>query len=144
MMIRVRPLWEIDPLHLHLDDPVAKEFPQSQPVAAMRPWQPPAELYESGDGFVLRLLLPGVSAADLEIEATREAVTISGQRCQNASDRAILSSEIRYGSFRRAFSLPVAIAHTEVRASYNNGVLTLTLPKAVEARRTKVKVNVSE
>lgn len=100
---------------------------------------PAAELTDTESSLLLRLELPGINPADLDIEATAKSVAISGERKQ--TDRENTRSEFRYGNFQRVIPLPARIQNTEVTADYQDGILTLTLPKAEAERNKVVKVS---
>lgn len=108
-------------------------------------WTPAATLVESEDALTLHVQLPGVKADEIDIQASREVVAISGQRpaLEIGENETLRRNEFRYGAFRRVVSLPVAIEPTEVSADYEAGVLILTLPKAEDVRNKVVKVNVA-
>jgi HSP20 family protein len=111
---------------------------QAQPT-----WRPAIELQNEGDNVVVRAQLPGMEAKDLNVEVTKEAVLITGERRheQKTEDNGMFKSEFRYGQFRRVVPLPVAVQNDKVQAEYKDGVLTLTLPKVEEVRNRVVKVN---
>lgn len=143
MMINYwNPMEEIDTVRRQLDhifDGVIDTDKSSKYVS----WAPAVELWDTGDALILKAFLPGVKAESLDIQATRESISISGERhpeeLKEGTQR--LFSDINYGHFRRASKLPVAIQNTKVEASFEQGILTLTLPK-VEAEQNKVvKVN---
>ncbi|MCG9885191.1 MAG: Hsp20/alpha crystallin family protein [Cyanobacteria bacterium] len=104
---------------------------------------PPAELEETPEALVLRIELPGFEKQDLSIEVTPQAVSISGDRKapQRVSDNGIYRSEFRYGTFQRTIPLPKRVKNSEAAATYEQGILSLTLPKVDEERNTVVKVN---
>ena len=118
---------------------------------------PAAELTETEENLVLKLEVPGMQPAELNIEATAKSISISGERKSETqaedSGTTRLSegvyhkgttsfrTEFRYGSFQRVIPLPVRIQNTEVKAEYKNGILHLTLPKAEAEKNKVVKVN---
>ncbi|MEL6495977.1 MAG: Hsp20/alpha crystallin family protein [Cyanobacteria bacterium J06623_7] len=104
---------------------------------------PAAELTETEDNLVLKLEVPGMKPADIDIEATAKSVSISGERKSEntAEDEGKTRTEFRYGSFQRVIPLPARIQNTEVKAEYKNGILYLTLPKAEAEKNKVVKVN---
>ncbi|NJM65247.1 MAG: Hsp20/alpha crystallin family protein [Acaryochloris sp. RU_4_1] len=106
-------------------------------------WTPAIELWDEGNTFILKAFLPGVSAEDLDIQVTRESISISGQRHPDELTEGTrrLYSDINYGHFRRATKLPVAVQNTEVKASFDQGILILTLPKVETEQNKVVKVN---
>ena len=99
---------------------------------------PAAELTETDESLVLKLEVPGMNPADIDVEATAKSISISGERKSEATEETEgkTRTEFRYGSFQRVIPLPARIQNTEVKAEYKNGILHLTLPKA-EAEKTK-------
>lgn len=105
-------------------------------------WKPAVSLMDQGDALVLAVQLPGLNAEDIDIQASRDTVAISGQRqpAEVAEGHKVLHNEVRYGSFRRVLSLPIEVEHQAIAADYTDGVLTLTLPKVAAERNKVVKV----
>ena len=104
---------------------------------------PAAELSETEDAIHLKLEIPGMEASDLDVEVTKDSVSISGERKEETKteEKGVTKSEFRYGKFHRVIPLPAQVENTNVKAEYKDGILTLNLPKA-EAEKTKVvKVN---
>lgn len=103
---------------------------------------PKAELIETDDVMVLNLELPGVNPDDLTVDVTAKSVAVKGERQANfeGSENGINRSEFRYGPFHRVIPLPVHIQQKKVEANYENGILSLTLPKLVEEKDKVVKV----
>ena len=107
-------------------------------------WQPAVELIDRDDSLILRMPLAGISQEDLDIEVTRESVTVAGKRYRlESKSYRYLYSELNYGKFRRQIKLPVPIINTQVKANYDAGMLTLTLPKVEEAKQRVVKINLA-
>ena len=108
-------------------------------------WTPAASLVESEDALMLHVQLPGIKADDIDIQASREVVAISGTRTAPVLPEGdkLRRNEFRYGAFRRVVSLPVAIDHTAVTADYEAGILVVRLPKVEDERNKVVKVNVA-
>ena len=107
---------------------------------------PTAELIETESALELRLEVPGIKASDLDIQVTTNTVTVAGERKANTEtkENKIIRSEFRYGSFQRVFSLPIKIQNTKVKASYQDGILLLVLPKKEEELNKVVKVNLDK
>ena len=112
---------------------------------------PAAELTETEENIILKLEVPGMQPADLNIEATHKSISISGERKSETKSEdegqtrlcgaVSFRTEFRYGSFQRVIPLPAKIQNTQVKAEYKNGILHLTLPKAEEEKNKVVKVN---
>lgn len=95
------------------------------------PFRPAADLYETPEGLVLRLEIPGTVREDLGIDLVGQELTVRGQRrpLPPADISRVLHYEITYGSFERSFHLPVAVDPECVRASYEHGILEVRLPR---------------
>jgi len=105
---------------------------------------PTAEIEETEEAIHLKLEVPGMEAKDLNIEVTRDSVSITGERKQEqkSQENGTFRSEFRYGKFQRVIPLTRQIDNTNVKAEYKDGILNLTLPKAEEEKNKVVKVNV--
>src|SRR5207245_978850 len=103
----------------------------------------PVDLWETTDAYHLRADLPGVTPDELEINATSDSISISGEvRGQaDVADDGWLRQERRVGKFQRAFTVPVAIDPSKVEATFENGVLSLVMPKAENTKPRTIKVN---
>jgi HSP20 family protein len=101
-----------------------------------------ADLYEKDDMFVIKAALPGMKADDVKIEATANGITIAGEyrRDEEVKKESYLRRERRYGSFYRSFTLPVEIDAAKTEASFENGVLTVKLPKGELAKPKHIAV----
>ena len=103
--------------------------------------QLPIELNDAGDNLELKAQVPGINPDDLDVTVNRDSVTISGEyRHEDKGDNSY-GSEFQYGKFSRTIGLPVGIQQDNVEADYNNGILTLHLPKVEQAGNQKVKIN---
>ena len=106
---------------------------------------PSAEIDETDTEFHLKLEVPGMSADDLEIEVTDDAVAIMGERKSEtkSTEGDQLRSEFYYGKFERYIPLPSQIQRDNVTAEYKDGILNLTLPKSEKKQEKSVKVKVA-
>ena len=112
-------------------------------VDRLYPLAVPVDLWETKDAYHLRADLPGVTPDELEVNATSDSISISGEVKGQAdvTEDGWLRQERRVGKFQRAFSLPVAIDPSKVEATFENGVLSLVLPKAESTKPRTIKVN---
>ena len=113
------------------------------PGCDLATWMPAVELQEKEDAFVLRASIPGIDAKDLDVQATREAIAISGEYRESEKEGKRTYSEFRTGKFRRVVTLPLPVQPDNVEAELKDGVLSLTLPKAPEALNRVVKVKLA-
>jgi len=105
-------------------------------------WSPALDLYESGDHLVAVVELPGMRKEDLDISLHDGALTISGERKRESTNGDTAQRTERYvGTFRRSITLPTRVDASKVSATYENGVLKVTLPKAEEAKPKQIQVS---
>ncbi len=103
---------------------------------------PHIDLYETDDAIVLKATLPGVKPEDLEITITGDVLTLRGEVQEDAVEEGATYylRERRFGTFSRSIRLPAPVVADEAEATFENGVLTLVLPKAEEARPKLIEV----
>jgi HSP20 family protein len=103
---------------------------------------PALESYVDGGKFVVRADLPGIDPKDVEITATGDQLTIRGKRQQQREERGrdFIHREVAYGNFERVVKLPGGVKPDQIKASYNNGVLELTVPLPEQSRTRKVPI----
>jgi len=128
-----------DELNSLFDLPVwASQNRQSQLFTG---WAPAVDLYQTNDNVVALVELPGMRKEDIEISLHDGMLTIEGERKTSTSNGEKAERTERYvGSFRRSITLPVAVDPNRVSANYRDGVLTITLPKAEEAKPKRIEV----
>jgi HSP20 family protein len=104
---------------------------------------PAAEIHETDNEVKLHMEVPGVDAKDLDIKVTEDAVAITGERKSKIEneDRGMRRSEFRYGRFQRIIPLPSPIQNDKVQADFQNGVLSLTMPKSEQHQHKVVSVS---
>lgn len=143
-LIRWQPFQEMETLRHQMDKMFDELAGYNREVT--KTWSPAVELSDTNDQLILRAEVPGLEGKDLDIQVAREAVSIAGEtRYENkAEERGYLRSEFRYGKFQRTIPLPAAIKNDQVQAEFKNGILTLTMPKAEEAKNKVVKINLAD
>jgi HSP20 family protein len=107
-------------------------------------WAPAVDIYETEHELVVKADLPEVEAKELDIRVENNLLTIRGERRfeKKVNEDNYLRVERAYGSFSRSFSLANTVNAEAIKADYQNGVLTLTIPKREEAKPKQIKVNV--
>lgn len=105
---------------------------------------PRVDVVETRDSVVVRVELPGLSSDDIDVNLERDILTVKAERKAPEPGDAVLyhRSEIAYGAFSRAFTLPAVIDRDAIDAAYNDGILTVTLPKAEESKPRSIDVKV--
>lgn len=103
----------------------------------------PLDAYETPDAIVLRAALPGVQPDQVEISVEGNTVTIRGETKAPTEEVTYLLQEQRYGPFSRSLEIETPIQPDKAEASFKDGVLTLKIPKAEEAKPRVIKVKTS-
>ena len=102
----------------------------------------PMDLYRSGDRFVAQVDLPGVDPSSIDVDVEDRTLTIRAERREQAErDVQWLSHERPTGTFARQLTLGYGVASSRIEADYSDGVLTLTIPVAEEAKPRKITVS---
>jgi HSP20 family protein len=106
-------------------------------------WAPALDVHEDKDSFSIRAELPGMKREDIEVSLQNGVLVISGERKEEkiAEGTEVHRQERFYGRFSRALTLPSAVAGDQVKAQYKDGILTVTLPKAEEAKPKAITVS---
>ncbi len=106
-------------------------------------WSPALDLYQSNDNVMAVVELPGMRKEDLEISLHDGTLTISGERKRESSSNGEKAerSERYIGTFRRSIALPTRVDASKVSATYRDGILTVTLPKAEEVKPKQIQVS---
>jgi HSP20 family protein len=110
-----------------------------------RVWMPVVDMYETNDDLVMNFELPGVREKDISLSITGDVLTVKGERQfdQQLSDDNYFHTERAYGKFERSIRLPMPVQAGQVRATYRDGMLEVSLPKAEEVRPKEIKIDVS-
>jgi HSP20 family protein len=111
----------------------------------LRAWAPVVDVREDADNFVIRAELPGLKRDDISVSLQDGALVISGERTVEKVEEGVEvhRQERYYGKFQRALSLPAPVAADKIKAQYKDGVLTVTVPKAEEAKPKQIDISVN-
>ena len=101
---------------------------------------PAATVLENADGYTLQVEMPGVSKENLEMWVENNELTIMGRRSMPAAEGTLIHRESRSENFRRAFELDPSIDAGKISAKIEQGIVTLTLPKAEQVKPRKITV----
>ena len=140
-LIRWEPMREMVTLREAMDRLFDDAFPR--PVGTAAGWQMPAiDMYETDDDLVIRAAVPGLKAEDVQIDVTGDVLTIKGEFKQKdeAKEKNYHLREQRWGAFERRVLLPTQIVADKAKAEFENGVLTISLPKADEVRPKQITI----
>ena len=121
-----------------------ESFDRSGEESSLTTWAPAVDIYETEHELVVKADLPEVDPKDLDIRVENNILTIRGERKfeKKVDEDNYLRVERSYGSFARSFTLANTVNSEAIKAEYQNGVLTLTIPKREEAKPKQIKVNV--
>jgi len=107
-----------------------------------RVWHPPTDVYEMDDDIMVKIEVAGVGAEEFAIQLDGRVLTVSGRRDDPVVKLACQQMEISYGAFRSQVELPCDVNEDSATASYDNGFLYVTLPKAQHKREVPVVVTI--
>jgi HSP20 family protein len=106
-------------------------------------WAPPVDVFEDKEGIKLVAELPGVTAEDVKISLENNTLTLRGEKKQMAEEKTerVHRYERTYGRFERVFTLPSTVDPERIEATFDNGILTVELPRSERARPREIPVS---
>ena len=118
------------------------DYRHDQPAPGRASWMPAVDLSEGDAAFTLKVELPGFSKDDVQVEIKDNQLTLHGERKREADAQTAQYHRVErvYGSFRRSFKLPTAVDADKAEATFKDGLLKLTLPKAQEAKPKPISI----
>lgn len=136
MITRIAPFRELANLFENFAEGAGKDQLQAGTFV------PPVDVYEDEHSVVLKLEVPGVNEADLDIQLENNTLTVKGERKfeKEEKEENFHRIERRYGSFARTFRLPNIVDSDKVEAHYDKGVLRIAIAKKAEAKPKQIKV----
>jgi len=125
-----------------------KMFSEMMPAAykGQSGFVPAIDIYEDENNVIVETQLAGVDLENVNISIENDVLTIEGskEKKSEVDDKNYYRKEVRYGSFHRAVALPSSVKSNDAKASYQNGVLTVVVPKEERAKPKKVKIDVKK
>lgn len=114
-------------------------------VNAPSNWGLAIDVIENEDAYMVKATVPGINVDDLDLTLEDNVLTLSGEikSDEESENGQYHVRERRYGSFSRRVRFPVAVNSDNIEATYDNGILTLNVPKAEEVKPRKIQVKVS-
>ncbi|HMV27523.1 Hsp20/alpha crystallin family protein [bacterium] len=105
-------------------------------------WNPATDIVEGKDEYTVRIELPGVSKNDVKITIHDNVLTVQGEKKQESENKENNYHRVErsYGSFMRSFRLPSMVKGEKIDANYKDGILTIVLPKAEEAKTKEIEI----
>lgn len=103
---------------------------------------PAIDLYQNANEVVVKASLPGLKAEDVQISVTADVLTLRGEFKQDneQKEKTYHIREHRYGSFERSLALPTDVQTDKAQANFENGILTITLPKAEAVKPKTISI----
>jgi len=108
-------------------------------------WNPSLDVFQDKDNVYVKVELPGMKKEEIDISLHEGMLTVTGERKRESETREgeAFRSERFFGRFHRSVTLPTLVDGTKVKATYKDGILTVELPKAEEAKPKQIQVNVA-
>lgn len=138
-----RPFRELSTLRREMDNLWNRFFGETTlPSVFAKEWAPTVDVSETKEHVVVKAEMPGLEAKDIDVSLSGDLLTIKGEKKkeEEKKDEHYHYRERYAGSFQRSLRLPVAVKGEKVEATFKNGVLTITLPKAEEAKKKAIKI----
>jgi len=142
-LVRWDPIREMMQLQNAVDRLFESELASTMPLwrQSATAWMLPLDVIETEDEFIVKASIPGINPDELDISITDNVLTIKGEiKVEEAEDVRYHLRERRFGMFQRSISLPVPVNSDKVEAVYENGVLTLHIPKAEEVKPKHISI----
>jgi len=107
-------------------------------------WSPAVDISEDDDNFYLQVELAGMKRDDVKIRYEEGLLTITGEKKSEKEEKNVNYHRVErsFGKFERSFRVPTRIVSEKIDANFNNGVLTITLPKAEEVKPKEIEVKI--
>jgi HSP20 family protein len=140
-LIRWEPAREMMTLREAMDRLFDDAF--TRPLSLRDGWSAPAiDMYQTDDEVVVRAALPGIKPGDVQINITGDVLHIKCEMKheEEKKEKAWHMREQRWGAFERSIALPIDVVADKARAEFENGVLTVTLPKAEEVKPKTISI----
>ena len=143
-LVRWEPFRDLVSLREAMDQLFEESFvrPQAGALASVGQGSLALDMYETDDAVVVKSPIPGIDPDDIDISITGDTLTIKGETKteEKVEENNYIRRECHYGSFARTVAIPTSVVADKAEAEFENGVLTLTLPKAEEIKPKAIKV----
>ena len=144
-LIPWRPFGQLSPFHKQMDE-LWNRFLGETPLArrVTEEWLPSVDISETKDKLIIKAELPGLEAKDVNVSISGDLLVVKGEKKgeEEEKDEHHHYVERYYGSFQRSFKLPVNVKTDKIEATFDKGVLKVTLPKTEEAKKKEIEIKV--
>nr|HDN00568.1 Hsp20/alpha crystallin family protein [Deltaproteobacteria bacterium] len=137
-----RPLRELSNLRREMDDLWRNLTGEKEFLPMKGEWMPAVDVSETKDSLIVKAEIPGMESKDIDISLSGDLLTIKGEKKQKTEEKKenYHRIETRYGAFSRTIRVPVPVNSEKIKASYDNGVLKITLPKKEEVKAKQIEI----
>lgn len=138
-----RPLREVGVLRRDMEDMMKRFFSEPfSPFVRTEEWLPSVDIMETDGQITVKAELPGLEVKDIDLTVSGDLLTIKGEKRgkEETKEKDYYCREIYCGSFQRSFRLPAEVDSQKVDATFKDGVLTVTMPKAESASKKKIEI----
>lgn len=140
---------ELDQLHRDVNKLFGSPYPwwreAHSPALTYGSWDPAIDIRDNGNNYEIKAELPGLTKEDVGISIEGDTLTLKGEKKEEkeTEKNGYLRSERVFGSFLRQFSFPVKVDAENVKAAYQNGILTVNIPKKEDSKPRQIDVKIS-
>ena len=139
-MTQWNPVLSREPFLRLLDPLFGGEAGQNEELSG-NVWAPPVDVHETRDAYLVQAELPGVTREQIDITLENNVLRLSGERkFEREENTSYHRLERPYGAFTRSFALPSQVDAERIQASFQDGVLTITVPKVEQAKPRKISI----
>ena len=117
------------------------------PATRRSDWAPAVNVEETGEELLLTAELPGLTGSDVSVELENNVLTVQGEKSEGhkeSEDSRYHVWERRYGSFQRSLVLPRTVQADQISADFEDGVLTVRMPKSADAKGRRIEIGVGK
>ncbi len=136
------PFRELARIEQELNKVFNELVPAGRTEVQVQTWNPRVDIYEKDNKLVIEAEIPGAKKEDIEVKIKDNAVIIKGEvkKEEEKKDENYYRSERFYGKFERVIPLPVEVKTEEAKATFENGILKLEIPKVTQEKEVKIEV----
>lgn len=118
---------------------------KSHDFAASTPWQPPTDVYETEKNIIVKMAVSGLRPEDISVLFSDHILTVSGKRGDDSAHQKVCfyQVEIRYGYFERKIKIPKQVDANNIHATYENGLIVITIPKSEKDFNSTISIKIT-
>ncbi len=141
-LVRFKPFRDFLGMHENVNRLFEDEYFGNKASDNLTTWQPPTDIYEDTDKYLLKIEIPGMTDKDIDIEFNGDVLSVMGEKKEDKEVKKENYHRIESftGKFSRSFSIPKAIASEKINAEMKNGILYITVPKAEEKKPKTIPI----